>query len=138
MLELRSPRRALPTPRPRPPMARPRLEPLADRWIPASMEFTTGPFAAPPALLLHARYGMGRTVTLSGDLVGVDDVSDITINISGKATGSTTTDVHGHYTITLQATALGIVTATTGDEQLSAQVTLTDEAPVITAFEACE
>lgn len=119
----------------------PQLESLEDRFTP------TGPIGRvpappppppPPALTINVTYNLGRSVTLSGDLTGAANVAYVPINITGKAIGSTATDATGHYSITLIASGLGQVTATTGDGLASASAELTDEPPVITDFEAIE
>lgn len=90
-------------------------------------------------LTINAIYGRGTSVTFVGDLLGVENDAYRTINISGKATGTTMTDENGHYQITLNATGLGNVRAELADEPfIHADVELWDEAPVITSFDAIE
>jgi hypothetical protein len=94
---------------------------------------------APANLSLSVVYGTGTTVTLSGDLTNTANPANQAIQIVGKASGTTTTDANGHYSITLQATGLGAVgAALANDNRVKATATLTDTAPVITSFVAIE
>ena len=57
------------------------------------------------------------------------------MQLSGKVTGTATTDASGSFSVQLKATALGTVSAATTDGQSNvAQVTLTDPAATITSF----
>ena len=105
--------------------ARPLLERLEERDTPST-------------LTIGVTYGAGRGVTLSGDLSGAPYVAGQMIMLNGPVTTQVTTDTNGHYSVTLQASGLGTVTARTYDNSASASVTLTDVAPVLTDFEAIE
>ncbi|MFO0879317.1 MAG: hypothetical protein U0840_18380 [Gemmataceae bacterium] len=131
MLSLHSPRR--------PGIAtfRPTLETLEERVTPTG-RLPVGPPLPPMNLTLNVSYGVGRQVTLSGDLMGSGDVANVAISITGSATGQTSTDADGEYSLTVEASNLGMVTATAGDGLASAWSEITDEPPVITDFEAIE
>jgi hypothetical protein len=110
----------------KPRTARLRLEDLESRDVPSTVT-------------LNVTYLTGKNITLSGQLTGAANNAGQTITIGGKATGSTITNTAGYYTITLEASELGAVTAQAADGQSNtAQVTLTDEAPSITEFDADE
>jgi hypothetical protein len=90
----------------------------------------------PTTLTLNVTYGLGRSITLSGNLGDTTNVANQMIMINGEASGQTFTDSKGHFATTLTANALGTVSAQTMDNSASASVTLTDEKPVITNFSA--
>jgi hypothetical protein len=63
----------------------------------------------------------------------------VTVQISGVASGSTTTDANGNYAITLTAGALGTAKAATADGKSNvASVALNWSAPVIQDFACVE
>jgi hypothetical protein len=94
---------------------------------------------APSTLTMSVAYGSGRGITLSGALTGTPCPAGQTVRISGQAAGLAVTDSGGHYTINLVASGLGPVSGKTVDgSSNTAQVTLTDTAPVLTNLKACE
>lgn len=105
-------------------LARIGLEHLEDRTTPSTLS-------------LFVEYECNKTISLYGDLTDTSNPANRTITISGKASGSTTTDANGHFQITLNATELGQVTAT-ADDGASASVTLEDAMIVIEDFVAIE
>src|SRR5262245_60265610 len=105
--------------------ARPRLEVLEGREVPAT-------------LTLSVAYGVSRQITLSGSLIDHPNPSLQTINVSGKATGTTMTNMQGQFSVTLEATGLGTVIAAVMDSSTTpVSVTLTD-APLSLTFDAVE
>ena len=116
-----------PNPAPRRPV-RPSLEALESR-------------CSPSTITLNVAYVANQQVTLSGMVVlGVADmrsgpVGGLTVQISGAATGTATTDPVGNYSVTLTASRLGQVQAKTSDGQSNtATATLTASTPVILNF----
>jgi hypothetical protein len=95
--------------------------------------------ALPSTVTLAVTYGTGKNITLSGVLSNTATVSGQQIDISGVASGTATTDASGDFSVNLTATGLGDVKAVTHDQSSNAAtVTLTDQAPVLTAFQATE
>jgi hypothetical protein len=91
----------------------------------------------PSTLSMGVTYDNQNWITLSGQLTNTPMPGSMTVGIYGQASGSTTTDVNGNYSITLPASGVGNVYARTADGQSNvAQVTLTDDAPVIDNFQA--
>lgn len=119
--------------------SRPSLEPLEYRYAlngPGGIIGVIGPQL--PTLTISVAYGWGRTVTLSGELYGVDRVGGVTIEITGQADGTTTTDSQGNYSITLTADGLGTVYAEAVGTAAQAMDELWDVPPEITSFVATE
>ena len=89
----------------------------------------------PSSLTLNLIPGTMKNVTLSGDLAGAANNAGQTIQFNGQVSGKTTTDANGHYSITLQATGLGQITATDADgSSNSATVMLASPPPTIQNF----
>lgn len=78
---------------------RPRVDELETRLCPAGS-----------SLSLSAQVLPGHMVQLSGTVHGAK-VADVTVNFSGAAVGSTTTDANGAYSYTTSSANLGSVTA---------------------------
>lgn len=96
----------------------------------------------PPSLTLSLSYGSGCTITLSGQLTGIDQ-GYRPITISGVASGTVNTNSSGAFSYTTDASALGNAQASTvdlwGQASNTPQVTVTSNAPVIHDFTAiCE
>jgi hypothetical protein len=92
----------------------------------------------PSTLTLGVTYGHSRSITLQGTLDGPAPAGH-TISIMGQASGQVTTDPWGHFSITLNASGLGLVMAMAADGSSNmAQLTLTDTVPVINSFDAIE
>jgi hypothetical protein len=105
----------------------------------ATLVVTGSSSSSSSTLTLLVAYGSGTTITLSGNLSNTATPSGQTINITGKASGSTTTDSNGNYSVTLQASGLGNVYAQTADGSSNqASVTLTDTAPRVFNFGGSE
>jgi hypothetical protein len=122
MLGLRSTRRAAPAARR--PFARPSLEAFESRYVPTAL------------LTLGVKYEIGRDISLGGTLTGVANVSNVTVTLSGKVSGTATTDSNGNYDVTLTATGLGTVYASAAGASASEE--LWDITPIITSFSASE
>ena len=91
-----------------------------------------------PSLTLSIAYGSQRSVTLSGQVTD-DQAGACTVQFTGVATGSTTTNAGGTYSLTVNASQLGTVQATVQNpwgQTSAAQVTATSAAPSITNFRA--
>jgi hypothetical protein len=89
----------------------------------------------PSTLTLAVSYGTQKTITLSGHLSDNGPLAGKTVNFSGAATGSATTDGNGDYSLTLSANSLGTVRAYTSDGQSNIpSITLTSNTPVIQNF----
>lgn len=112
-------------------LARPSLE-----WLESRDVLST--------LTLSVTYGLGRSITMSGDLSGTGQLGQRNVVLGGQVSGYTVTDSFGHYEIIVNAAALGNVTAQmvaepgANDSSNVATFTLTDEPPVITDFVAIE
>jgi hypothetical protein len=108
-----------------PRLARPRLEVLEGREVPA-------------ALTLSVAYGMGRQITLSGTLSDHPNPSLQTITICGRANALAMTNMQGQFSVTVEANGLGTVSATAADHSTNTPtVTLTD-APISLTLNAVE
>jgi hypothetical protein len=93
----------------------------------------------PSTLTMGVTYGQQGSITLSGTLTDEGPTNGVTVQISGVASGSTTTDANGNYTITLTAGALGTAKAATADGKSNvASVMLNWTAPVIQNFACVE
>jgi hypothetical protein len=108
------------------PSVRPSLEPLERRCVPTAI------------LTIGVKYEVDREIILAGNLCGVEDVSNVTITLSGVVSGTTTTDSEGDYFINLTATGLGMVYAEAAGTDATAAEELWDITPVILGFAACE
>jgi hypothetical protein len=88
-----------------------------------------------PSLTMYRTYGPNRQVTLSG-MVTDAQPGGLTVAFSGVVSGTTTTKADGSYSVTLTATALGSITATTQDvwglNSAAATVMVSNSAPTIT------
>ncbi len=92
-----------------------------------------------PTITLSVIYNSQKSITLTGKVTDENPMG-MTVTISGAAAGTTTVMMaDGSFTITLNATQLGNVQATTTDvwgmTSNTAQVVVANEAPVITNFE---
>jgi hypothetical protein len=94
-----------------------------------------------PSLTLTVTYGAQRTVTLSGRVTD-ESPGGLTVNFTGAAAGSTVTNADGTFSLTLQASCLGPVTATTADcwgvVSAPASVAISSMAPQITKVTCSE
>ncbi|MFO0843727.1 MAG: hypothetical protein U0797_15245 [Gemmataceae bacterium] len=106
------------------PFARPSLEALETRYVPT------------PILTLGVKFGTGRNLMLGGDLTGVPNSSNVTINLSGVVSGTAKTDWFGHYSVTLTGSGLGKIYATAAGA--TAMEEIWDTTPVVTSFSAME
>jgi hypothetical protein len=93
--------------------------------------------AAPSVTQLSYTWHANRMVTLTGRVI--DAVPNgLTVTFTGAASGTTTTDANGNFSVTLTASAVAQVSATVPDQwgQVSsaAAVTLTNDPPVIQNF----
>jgi hypothetical protein len=92
---------------------------------------------AAPTLTLSVTYGTQRSVTLSGQVTGID-AGNQTITFTGMVTGTVKTNADGTFSFTAQATGLGNVSAGTmdlwGQASNNPQATLSSNSPVITNF----
>jgi hypothetical protein len=99
------------------------------------------PSDANPFLTLSVTYGSQRQVTLSGQVYD-ESPGGRTVTFTGAASGSTTTDSQGYFSVTLTASMLGSVMATTtdaaGQSSNAAQVQLQSSRPVIQGFTCSE
>jgi hypothetical protein len=102
------------------------LEALEGRHCPSTIILTMD---------LSVAYHANRSVTFSGQVTDTPSPGGLTVQISGAATGTTTTDASGNYSVTLTATSLGVVQARTGDGLSNiATATLTAGTPDIQNF----
>lgn len=91
---------------------------------------------APVLSELSVTYGDDRSVTLSGT-VAADDMTMLTVDFSGVASGSVTVSSDGSFTYTTTATGVGIVTAQANRLGLSSnmrQIMLAPPVPVLESF----
>jgi hypothetical protein len=95
--------------------------------------------SAAPTLTLAIAYGAQRTITLSGQVTDAQ-AGACTVQFTGVATGSTTTNADGTYRLTVSASQLGTVQAVAqdpwGQKSAAAQLSVTSAAPSITNFQA--
>jgi hypothetical protein len=88
-----------------------------------------------PSLTMSLANGPNRQVTLSGKVTDAQP-GGLVVTFAGAASGSTTTNADGSYSVTLTATALGQITATTQDvwglNSAAVSVTVSNAAPTIT------
>jgi hypothetical protein len=105
---------------------------------PAKTVITDG---APNLTLSISYQGGGKTVVLSGRVSDVDP-GGRTLTFSGVVNCCVVTAPDGTFSLTAQASGLGTIQATTTDAwgltSNTAQVTVSDTAPVITSFKAVE
>jgi hypothetical protein len=98
----------------------------------------------PSTITLNVTYAANRQVILSGQVAASgsgaragSDTSGVTVQISGAASGTTTTNSGGSYSVTLTANSLGQVQAKTTDGlSNTATAILTVGTPVIQNFGA--
>lgn len=118
-----------PSRRPSPPPRRPvrlSLEALEGRHSPSTITLNMD---------LSVAYHANRSVTFSGQVTNTSSPGGLTVQISGAASGTTTTDAGGNYSVTLTATSLGAVQAKTTDGTSNvATATLTAGTPEIENF----
>ena len=92
-----------------------------------------------PYLTMSVAYGARKAITLSGNVYD-DHPANLTVTFSGSASGTTTTDVNGHYSVILTAISLGTVSASVTNGQSLASntpsVVLVSNAPVISGLVA--
>ena len=97
--------------------------------------------SAPVITSFDVTYGEQRVVTLSGTVQDTNPAG-LHVGFNGAASGTTTTDSAGHFSLTLTATCLGNVSATATDSlnlmSAPASLTLTSQAPVISNFQGTE
>ncbi len=90
-----------------------------------------------PTLTLSLTYGDQRTVTLTGEVTAANP-GGMTVNFTGVAAGSVTTNVDGTFSFQTTASGLGAIQATTQDSwgmvSNTAQVSVASTAPTITDF----
>jgi hypothetical protein len=93
--------------------------------------------ASAPSLTLNLAYGTGKQVTLSGKVTDAQP-GGLVVTFTGVVGGTTTTDGNGNYSVTLTASSLGQISATTQDvwalNSAAASVTVSDVGPTITIF----
>ena len=98
------------------------LEALEDRYCPSGPSET---------ITLNVAYNANRQVTFSGH-VTASQPSGLTVQISGSASGTATTNANGDYSVTLTGNNLGQVSAATTDGRSNtATSTLTATTPTI-------
>ncbi|MGE0606824.1 MAG: hypothetical protein AB7O62_06830 [Pirellulales bacterium] len=115
---------------------------VTDVWgqtsAPASVTLTSSP---PTINVGGEQAGGGQYVTLSGMITDLSP-SGRTVTFGGVVSGTATTNSQGYYSVTLWASQLGQITATTTDVwgQVSnvAQFNLTNMPPVVSSFSAME
>jgi hypothetical protein len=96
------------------------LEALEDRYCPSN-------------ITLNVSYAANRHVIFSGQVT--PGSAGLTVQISGAASGSTTTDANGNYSVNLTPTSLGQVMAKTSDGQSNtAGAALSASTPTIQNF----
>jgi hypothetical protein len=89
----------------------------------------------PSTISLNVSYAANRMVTLTGQVTDTTQLGGLTVQITGVATTTATTDTNGNYSATAQASGLGKVYAQTSDNQSNvATITLNDIPPQITNF----
>lgn len=122
--------RSRPAERRSPHFALPCLESLEGRLSPTAMTAT---------LSLNVSYGLGRNVTLSGDLTATPNPGNQLITIQGMVNGQVVTDAEGRYSLSANANYLGVVSAQKADGSSSVATTaITDAAPIVSVFNAIE
>jgi hypothetical protein len=94
-----------------------------------------------PTISLSVTYNGKTNVTLSGTVTDLyASPAGLTVTISGVVNGSAVTDSNGNFTLTTNASALGVVNASTIDSRgvgsNVASVTLQANPPVISNFAA--
>jgi len=111
-----------------------KVSPLRPRSVRLSLERLESR-DTPSTLTLAVSYGIGANITLSGDLTNTQTPANQTICFSGQASGMAFTNANGHFSATVQASALGDVYAQVMDGTSNmATVTLTDTAPRVFNF----
>jgi hypothetical protein len=99
------------------------------------------PTDANPFVSFCVTYGPQRQITIKGKVID-ESPGGLVVTISGQASGTTTTDSAGNFTITLTATGLGTVTASTtdpaGQPSNNPIRTLASNVPQITNFTGTE
>jgi hypothetical protein len=92
-----------------------------------------------PVLELAIAYECERWVTLSGRVLDAD-AAGLSVTFTGKVNACTTTDANGNYSLTVEASALGHIFASTMDmgglASNIAQVTVQSQGPRIVQFDA--
>jgi hypothetical protein len=89
----------------------------------------------PSFISLSVMYGTQKNITLWGDVTGTPNPGGLTVQFTGNAVGTATTDSNGHYSASLVALALGNVYASTTDgASNTAVVTLMVPQPKIINF----
>ncbi len=108
---------------------RPMLEQLEDRYCPSTISLNVMEIS-----------NSTKVVGLMGQVTNTPSPSDLTVQLGGEMSGTTTTNSNGYFWVNQPAAGLGTVTATTTDGQSNvAQVTLTDPSPPqITQFSYME
>src|SRR5262245_45817447 len=62
-----------------------------------------------PTLSMSIANSTASTITLSGDVTGIDKANNSSVQFSGAASGSATTDANGHYSVTVSASMGGTI-----------------------------
>jgi hypothetical protein len=95
--------------------------------------------ASAPTLTLHVGYISKNDISLTGT-VTARTVNGLTITISGVASGTTTTDGNGNYSVALPASGVGQVQSTVtdvwGQVSQAASGTVSSSKPLIVNFHA--
>jgi hypothetical protein len=117
------------------------LERLEDRLSPSgSGPVSGGGGTTPPSetITLSVTYDPNKQATFSGQLTNQNGpVPNQTINLTGVANGTTTTNAQGVFNVTLSIPQLGTEYAASADGQSNtAQITLVGGSPVISSFTA--
>jgi hypothetical protein len=90
-----------------------------------------------PSLSIDVMEAAGGMVTVSGTVTDATKAG-LTITLGGVASGTAITNANGYFSVTVEASALGTVTATTADvwgqSSNVAQADFTSMAPTITNF----
>jgi hypothetical protein len=93
----------------------------------------------PTGLTLMVAYGPGRTITISGQVLGAE-VGNRVVELSGVVPNGTqaTTDGTGHFSVTVEVPRLGNIVGTVSynGTTVTEQITMTNNAPTITDFVA--
>lgn len=89
----------------------------------------------PSLISVSVTYGTQKNITLWGDVTGTPNPGGLTVQFTGNATGTATTDSNGHYSASLVALSLGnVYAATTDGASNTAVVTLMVPTPRISNF----
>jgi hypothetical protein len=91
---------------------------------------------------LNVTYNGKANVTLSGTVTDPNGVADLIVSFTGQVSGIAVTNANGSFTLTTNASGVGVVNAVVvdnrGDSSPVATVTLSATGPTITNFAAVE